>query len=104
MSSFKVFREISQPNFYSDYDMEPELYFDNLEKDQSILWLGISGKSLGRVKPLSSIDFSLTAYPIRSGLLPVPRIRINEVLTKNNFDFDEIAYVFVYESTIKPFH
>jgi hypothetical protein len=87
-----------------DYEMEPSLYFENSAKDQSILWLGISGRSLGKLKPLSSADFSLTAYPVKSGLLPVPGLRINELMLKNNYDFDEIAYVFVLESTIKSVH
>ncbi|RWS24584.1 trafficking protein particle complex subunit 13-like protein [Leptotrombidium deliense] len=82
-------------------DMEPYLYFDNKSTEQSILWLGISGKSLDKLAPLSSAVFSLTGYPIKNGLHPIPSIRITDVLSKNHYDFSEIAYVFVNETTFQ---
>ena len=81
--------------FSSDYPIEPFLHFDNLAKDQSILWLGISGKSLGELKPADSIDIKLTAYPIRTGLCAIPCLRLSDPHLQVNYSFEEVAYVFV---------
>lgn len=78
-----------------DFEMEPLLYFDNSAKGQSLLWLGISGKSVGKLAPSQSVDVEMTAYPIKVGLCPLARIKISEPTLRNNYDFDEVAYVYV---------
>lgn len=75
--------------------MAPSLYFDNKRENQNILWLGISGKFLKKLNSFDFIDFTLTAYPIDIGLQPIPKIRISDSISKNYYDFEEIAYVFV---------
>lgn len=86
----------------SDTEMEPFLSFDNQDKDVSILWLGISGKSLGKVKPGSAIDFDMKCYPVQTGLSPIPKLRIS--VPGNNLKleetFSELSYVFVNEQNV----
>lgn len=80
--------------------MVPCLHLEHSQPQRSILWLGISGKVLGNLKPMESIDFPLTAFPVQEGIQPIPKIRISDVVLKNNYDFEEIAYVFVRASVI----
>lgn len=78
-----------------DYEMEPLLLFDNLTKNQSILWLGISGSSLGKLAPGSSVDVVLSAYPVKTGLCPIPCLKLSEANLRNSFNFEEPAFVYV---------
>jgi len=80
-----------------DYEMEPLLFFDNLAKNQSILWLGISGASLGKLSPGQSLEVVLTAYPVKTGLCPIPCLKLSESNLRNTFPFDEPAFVYVNE-------
>jgi len=74
--------------------VEPTVTFDNSSPNQAILWLGISGGSLGKLEASSSVDFELTAYPIKKGLHSLSPIRIKD--SKNvNFEFDEMAHVYI---------
>jgi len=73
----------------------PSLFFENKNENQNILWLGISGQTLKKLNSFDFIDFTLTAYPIEGGLQPIPQIRIYDNISKKNYDFDEITYVFV---------
>jgi hypothetical protein len=79
----------------SDQDRELYLYFDNSQANQSILWLGISGKSLGVIASGQSVDIVMTGYPIKQGLAPVPKIRITDGNSQQEYNYEEIAYVFV---------
>ena len=79
----------------SDIEVEPYLSFDNQDKDTSICWLGISGSSLGKVKPSSSTDFEVTCYPVKDGLAPIPSLRITVPSIKFEETFNELAYVFI---------
>ena len=81
-----------------DYEMEPFLFFDNLGKEQSILWLGISGASLGKLAPSQSIEVLLSGYPIKTGLCPIPCLKLSESNLRNSFTFEEPAFVYVNES------
>lgn len=72
--------------------------FNNKAPNQTILWLGIAGQSLGVLNPLETVDFDMSAYPIRTGLQTIPCISVTEVNTCNNYEFDEMAYVFVKET------
>jgi len=78
--------------------IEPQLNFDNFELNQSLLWLGLSGRSLGQLEPSSFVDFELSLYPIKTGMHCLPRIKISDSTLKNDYHFDEIAFVFVEES------
>ena len=75
--------------------MEPFLSFDNQDKEVSICWLGISGSSLGKVKPSSSIDFTMTCYPVKPGLSPIPTLQITVPALRLDEKFTELAYVFI---------
>lgn len=77
--------------------VEPLLIFDNLELNQALLWLGISGRSLGQLEPSNFVDFELSLYPIKKGMHSLPRIKIIDSFLKNDYEFDEIAFVFVEE-------
>lgn len=79
----------------SDAEMEPYLSFDNQDKEVSICWLGISGSSLGKVLPGESIDFNMKCYPVKSGLSPVPSIKISVPIMNMNETFNELSYVFI---------
>lgn len=79
----------------SDSELELTISFDNQTKDQAILWLGISGRSLGRMASGACVDVDLTGYPIRSGLAAIPRIRITDCNSRAEYNYDEVAYVFV---------
>lgn len=85
----------------SDTDLELYIYFDNLAKDQSILWLGISGRSLGILTSGASIDVNLTAYPIRTGLSAIPPLKITDACSKSDYNYEEIAYVFVNDPVVR---
>lgn len=78
-----------------DYEMEPQLFFDNLTKNQSILWLGVSGSSLGKLSPSSSVEVILTAYPIKTGLCSISSLKLSESNLRNSFNFEEPAFVYV---------
>jgi hypothetical protein len=78
--------------------IEPQLNFDNFELNQSLLWLGLSGRSLGQLEPSNFVDFELSLYPIKTGMHSLPRIKISDSTLKNDYHFDEIAFVFVEES------
>ncbi|XP_015785866.1 trafficking protein particle complex subunit 13 [Tetranychus urticae] len=80
---------------YCDFDIEPALIFDNKDEKQAILWLGVSGKVLDRISPHQCYDFTLTAYPIDTGLQAIPKVKISDTLSKNFYEFDEMAYVFI---------
>lgn len=81
--------------FFSDVDIEPALLFDNKDDKQAILWLGVSGQLLDRISPFQCYDFTLTAYPIDTGLQAIPKVKINDILSKNIYEFEDMAYVFV---------
>jgi hypothetical protein len=78
-----------------DYEMEPFLFYDNLAKDQSILWLGLSGSSLGKLGPSQSVEVVLSGYPIKTGLCPIPCLKLSESNLRNSFSFEEPAFVYV---------
>ncbi|XP_054162614.1 trafficking protein particle complex subunit 13-like [Oppia nitens] len=75
--------------------IEPILSFDNLGTNQALLWLGISGQSLGPLKPSSFVDFELSVYPIECNLHCLPTLKITDSYLKIDYKFDEIASVFV---------
>lgn len=77
--------------------MEPHIHFDNLDTEQSIKWVGTSGQGLGKLMPLTSTEFTLTGHPVKPGLLPIPSLKISDPILKNDFKFDDIAYIFVRE-------
>lgn len=63
------------------------------------MWLGISGKSLGKLKPAESIDVKMTAYPIRLGLWPIPSLRLSDPHLQANYFFKDVASVFIRGTT-----
>lgn len=93
-SKFPIVARVSN---CSDREIELSISFDNLAADQAILWLGISGRSLGVLQSGESTDVHLTCYPIRPGLWPVPAIRLTDSGSKRDFNFEEAAYVYVHD-------
>lgn len=84
---------------FSDSVVEPAINFNNKGGNQAILWLGVSGKVLGKVNPYETLDFHLTAYPIRSGLQAIPSISVSDVLLKKTYDISDMAYIYVKEES-----
>ncbi|CAG2122825.1 unnamed protein product, partial [Medioppia subpectinata] len=56
--------------------VEPILNFDNSAPNQPLLWLGLSGRSLGPLESSAFVDFELSVYPIETGIHCLPTIRI----------------------------
>ena len=81
--------------FHSEKEIDPILLFDNKAADQTIFWLGISGISLDKLVPNQSTTFDLIAYPTKSGLQLLSPIIIQDRNMKEDYAFDEIAFVFV---------
>lgn len=75
--------------------IDPLLHFDNSAQNQTLLWLGTSGRSLGLLDPSTSVNFKLSVYPIQRGIQCLPSIRILDSYLKNDYNFEEIAFVFV---------
>jgi len=60
-----------------------------------LYWTGISGKSLGKLLPDSSLLIRLTLVPIQLGLQTVSGIRLVDTFLKRTYDYDELAQIFV---------
>jgi len=78
--------------------IDPKLYFNNGSENQALLWLGLSGQSLGSLEPSQFIDFQLNLYAIQIGMHSLPHIKITDSSTKSDYNFDEIAFVYVEET------
>jgi len=91
----KIFKIFENFCFNSSRIIEPLVKFDNFGLNQSLLWLGLSGRSLGQLEPSNFVDFELSLYPIKIGMHSLPRIKITDSNSKNDYEFDEIAFVFV---------
>lgn len=97
----------------SDYEMEPYIFFDSHQNPSSthnhinqhyqsssgdaagIKWVGTSGRSLGSVRPQESKEIKLTAIPLKTGLYPIPSLKMSDLFLRNDYSFEEIAFVYV---------
>ncbi|KAJ8722090.1 hypothetical protein PYW08_004492 [Mythimna loreyi] len=65
-------------------------------QDSSLLWCGISNKKLGPLEPGQSLNISLTALPINTGLCNISGVSLLDLFLKRTYDYDDLASVFVY--------
>ncbi|KAJ9578659.1 hypothetical protein L9F63_005149 [Diploptera punctata] len=64
-----------------------------------LAWSGVSGKQMGKLEPGASIHLPLCMVPLSSGLKNISGIRLTDVFLKRTYDYDDIAQVFVTQST-----
>lgn len=64
-----------------------------------LCWVGISGRSLGKLEPDAFLDVELELVPILTGLQTISGVRLTDTFLKRTYDYDELAQVFV-----KPVH
>lgn len=75
--------------------MDLMLSFDGHQSGRPLLWEGVSGRQLGKIQPHSSIDVSLRAIPLCTGLQSISGLRLRDTFLQRNYDYDDIAQVFV---------
>eukprot|EP00794_Sanderia_malayensis_P007981 gene7981-8838_t len=88
---------------YGDSKMEVKLFLTN-PKQCGLLWSGISGKVLGPLLPMSSINLELSMVSTRTGLQMIGGVRILDMNSTKVHKFDNIRQVIVYSSDESPFN
>ncbi|XP_074602253.1 trafficking protein particle complex subunit 13 [Brevipalpus obovatus] len=94
----KKFNIVFRLTNYCEYTVEPAVHFDNKSENQPILWLGVSGKTTKKINPFEFQDFQLTAYPVKTGLHPIAKIIVNDVISRTTYEFSELPCVNVRQS------
>ena len=84
--------------------MEPFIFFEShipnrhvTSSDPGIKWSGSSGRCLGTLRPQKSREVRLTAVPLKPGLHPIPSLKISDLFLRNDYKFEEIAFIYVKE-------
>ncbi len=72
--------------------MEPTLHFVNTEH-QNIQWLGLANKTLQQLKQSESADVEMRLYPTKAGLFSIPLVKVADFISKENYDYKELAFV-----------
>lgn len=67
-----------------------------LNNTTGLVWLGISGKQLGKLGPNASMDIKLQLIPTIPGLQSISGMRLIDLYLKRTYEHDDIAQVFVY--------
>nr|XP_054764028.1 trafficking protein particle complex subunit 13-like [Lytechinus pictus] len=67
-----------------------------LNNTTGLVWLGISGKQLGKLGPNTSMDIKLQLIPTIPGLQSISGMRLIDLYLKRTYEHDDIAQVFVY--------
>ncbi|KAK6630139.1 hypothetical protein RUM44_005690 [Polyplax serrata] len=68
----------------------------NLEKLYSdLIWIGISGRHIGRLEIGGSKIIELTLVPLSAGLHNISGIRLKDLFSSGTYDYDDVAQVFV---------
>ncbi|XP_071485022.1 trafficking protein particle complex subunit 13-like [Diadema antillarum] len=73
--------------------MDLKLVLNNVT---GLVWLGISGKQLGKLGPNASMDIKLQLIPTVPGLQSISGMRLVDLYLKRTYEHDDIAQVFVY--------
>lgn len=63
------------------------------DKNQNILWLGLSSKNCGELKQAQSIEMQMNLYPVKVGLYSIPMIKIMDLITNESFEYKDLASV-----------
>lgn len=74
--------------------MDLVLILDN-QASSGLLWQGMSGQSLGKLEPQTSVRVVLEAVPFRTGLQGVSGIKLSDTFLKQTYDYDDVISVFV---------
>lgn len=90
----KIFHITYRLTNCSDRETNPILSMKNT-KELPILFIGLSSKSLGILKPQGSLLFRLTFFPRRAGLHPLPEMQISDINLGKNYIFSKVAHVFI---------
>ena len=83
---------------YTDKKMKLVL---KMHDTTSVRWCGCSGRSLGKLKPGSSLSFTLTLLCLQLGLRKISGIQIIDTVLKTNYCYDDVAEVCVVPSAMK---
>jgi len=71
----------------------------HLELDQTIIdgycWLGITKTKLGHLSASKTTTFSISIFPLRTGLINLTGIRVTELRKGEKFQFNDIGQVFI---------
>ncbi|XP_030851983.1 trafficking protein particle complex subunit 13 isoform X2 [Strongylocentrotus purpuratus] len=73
-----------------------------LNNTTGVVWLGISGKQLGKLGPNTSMDIKLQLIPTIPGLQSISGMRLIDLYLKRTYEHDDIAQVFVYTEQDGP--
>lgn len=63
-----------------------------------LCWVGISGRSLGKLDTDEFLDVKLELVPIHVGLQTISGIKLTDSFLKRTYDYDDLAQVFVTSS------
>ncbi|XP_041500433.1 trafficking protein particle complex subunit 13-like [Microtus oregoni] len=83
---------------YTDKKMKLVL---KMHDTTSVRWCGCSGRSLGKLKPGSSLSFTLTLLCLQLGLRKISGIQIIDTVLKTKYCYDGVAEVCVVPSVMK---
>jgi len=72
--------------------VEPMLNFQN-SQNQDIIWLGLSSKNLGKLEQSQSVELEMRLFPTKPGLYSIPLIKVVDLISKENYDYKELAFV-----------
>lgn len=61
-----------------------------------VVWVGISGRQLGKLPPNESMDLKLNVIATIPGLQTISGLRLTDNFLKRTYEHDELAQVFIY--------
>lgn len=73
--------------------MDLALSLEKLYPD--LVWIGTSGKHIGRLEIGGSTVIELTLVPLSAGLHNISGIRLKDLFLSRTYDYDDVAQVFV---------
>ncbi|XP_033636886.1 trafficking protein particle complex subunit 13-like isoform X2 [Asterias rubens] len=78
--------------------MDLKLVLNNTEN--GLMWLGVSGRQLGKLGPGSSMDVELTLLATIPGLQSISGLRLTDTYLKRTYEHDDVAQIFVYSEQV----
>ncbi|XP_038048342.1 trafficking protein particle complex subunit 13-like isoform X2 [Patiria miniata] len=78
--------------------MDLKLVLNNTEN--GLMWLGVSGRQLGKLGPGGSMDIELTLLATIPGLQSVSGLRLTDTYLKRTYEHDDVAQIFVYSEQL----
>lgn len=72
-----------------------------LQNNQStgVVWVGISGRQLGKLPPNENMDLKLNVIATIPGLQTISGLRLTDNFLKRTYEHDELAQVFIYNDS-----